>query len=53
MPHRIDKKDYLSLMAMVSDLDIEFIDGVNGSEIHPKALPAVRTHPQLYDPSNG
>ncbi|KAF2264236.1 hypothetical protein CC78DRAFT_464096 [Lojkania enalia] len=39
MPHRIDKRDYQALMALVSGLDIEFVDGVNGSEIHPKALP--------------
>ncbi|KAF2113971.1 hypothetical protein BDV96DRAFT_495107 [Lophiotrema nucula] len=39
MPHRTDKRDYQALFAFVSDLDIEFIDGVNGSEVHPKALP--------------
>ncbi|KAF2788668.1 glycosyltransferase family 25 protein, partial [Melanomma pulvis-pyrius CBS 109.77] len=41
MPHRIDKRDYLSLMALVSNLNIDFIDGVNGSAIHPNAQPAV------------
>ncbi|ORX96857.1 hypothetical protein BCR34DRAFT_578395 [Clohesyomyces aquaticus] len=39
MPHRTDKRDYLALMAHMSGLDIEFIDGVNGSMMHPHALP--------------
>jgi hypothetical protein len=41
MPHRSDKRDYLALMSLVSHLDIEFVDGVNGSLIHPHALPPV------------
>jgi len=44
MPHRVDKKDSLALMALVSDLDIEYIDGVNGSAIHPSAMPPVRIY---------
>ncbi|KAF2714386.1 glycosyltransferase family 25 protein [Pleomassaria siparia CBS 279.74] len=40
MPHRSDKRDFIALMALVSDLDIEFVDGVNGSLIHPRSLPA-------------
>jgi hypothetical protein len=40
MPHRSDKRDYLALMSLVSHLDIDFVDGVNGSLIHPNALPA-------------
>jgi GR25 family glycosyltransferase involved in LPS biosynthesis len=39
MPHRTDKRDYLALMALASDLDIEFIDGVDGSLMHPKTIP--------------
>lgn len=42
MPHRVDKRDTLALMALVSDLDIEFVDGINGSSIHPSAWPPVR-----------
>jgi hypothetical protein len=41
MPHSSDKSDFLALMALVSDLNIEFVDGVNGSLIHPSAIPAV------------
>lgn len=41
MPSRTDKRDYLTLMALVSGLDITFADGVNGSDMHPRSLPAV------------
>jgi hypothetical protein len=41
MPHRSDKRDYLAIMALVSHLDIEFVDGVNASLMHPTAFPAV------------
>ncbi|EUC27314.1 glycosyltransferase family 25 protein [Bipolaris zeicola 26-R-13] len=40
MAHRPDKRDYLALMGLVSHLDIEFVDGVNASLMHPKAFPA-------------
>ncbi|EUC42100.1 glycosyltransferase family 25 protein [Bipolaris oryzae ATCC 44560] len=40
MAHRPDKRDYLALMALVSHLEIEFVDGVNASLMHPKAFPA-------------
>ncbi|CAI6341076.1 unnamed protein product [Periconia digitata] len=40
MPHRTDKRDYLALMGYVSNLQIDFIDGVNGSEMHPKSHPS-------------
>ena len=42
MPSRTDKRDYLALMGLVSGLEIEFADGVNGSEMHPRAFPSVR-----------
>jgi hypothetical protein len=41
MAQRPDKRDYLALMALVSNLEIEFMDGVNASLTHPKAFPAV------------
>ncbi|KAF1996220.1 glycosyltransferase family 25 protein, partial [Amniculicola lignicola CBS 123094] len=40
MPHRTDKRDYLALMAHVSGLDITAVDGVNGSLMHPHAIPS-------------
>jgi hypothetical protein len=45
MPSRTDKRDFLSLMGLVSGLDIEFSDGVNGSEMHPQSFPSVRYSP--------
>jgi hypothetical protein len=41
MLHRSDKRDFLALIALVSDLNIEFVDSVNSSLIHPSAIPAV------------
>lgn len=41
MPHRSDKRDYIVLMGLISHLNIDIVDGVNGSEMHPKARPAV------------
>ena len=41
MPSRTDKRDYLALMGLVSGLEIEFSDGVNGSEMHPRSFPSV------------
>jgi hypothetical protein len=42
MPSRTDKRDYLALMGLVSGLNIEFADGVNGSDMHPRSFPSVR-----------
>lgn len=39
MPHRSDKMNYLALMPIVSNLDIEFVDDVNGLLIHLTAMP--------------
>ncbi|KAF2203091.1 hypothetical protein GQ43DRAFT_439154 [Delitschia confertaspora ATCC 74209] len=43
MPHRSDKHDYLALMGLVSELDIDFVDGVDGSLVSEKAVPYVST----------
>jgi hypothetical protein len=42
MPHRTDKRDHLALMGFLSAMEITFIDGVNGSEMHKDAIPSVR-----------
>ena len=44
MPSRSDKKDALTLAAHFSGLELEFIDGVNGSDVTSKAVPQV-LHP--------
>lgn len=41
MPSRTDKRDALTISAYFSGLDIEFVDGVNGSLVSPKAYPVV------------
>jgi hypothetical protein len=33
MPHRIDKRDIVALAAYLAGLEIEFVDGVNGSDV--------------------
>lgn len=49
MPSRTDKRDYLALMSLVSGLEIEFADGVNGSDMHPRSFPSVSL--QCFDES--
>ncbi|KAF2838870.1 glycosyltransferase family 25 protein [Patellaria atrata CBS 101060] len=39
MPNRSDKRDALTLSAYLTGLDVEFIDGVNGSLVSEKAYP--------------
>ena len=41
MPSRTDKRDALALSAYLSGIEIEFIDGVNGSLVPERAYPAV------------
>jgi hypothetical protein len=53
LPSRTDRRDGMVLQAAVSDLSIEFIDGVWGDEVPDKALPNFRGHDRLPDPSIG
>jgi hypothetical protein len=39
LPTRTDLRDTVSLAAAFTGLDVEFVDGVIGSEISQKALP--------------
>ena len=41
MPHRSDKRDALTLSAYLTGLEIEFVDGPNGSDVSEKAYPPV------------
>ena len=41
MPSRSDKRDSVALAAYLLGLQVDFIDGINGSEINPKAYPQV------------
>lgn len=40
LPERTDRRDAITLAAAVSDIDITFIDGVKGSDVSSKVLPA-------------
>lgn len=40
LPSRSDRSDLLTLAALQTDIELEWMDGVKGSEISPKAWPA-------------
>jgi GR25 family glycosyltransferase involved in LPS biosynthesis len=49
---RSDKRDAMQLAAALSGLQLSWVDGVKGDEIHPKAVPMVhndKENPQLED----
>jgi hypothetical protein len=53
MPSRTDKRDALTLAAYLTGIEIEFIDGPNGSLISAKAAPPVcARRPYTCIPSN-
>jgi len=39
MPDRTDKRDLLAAAASVTGMQVEFIDGFDGSKANPKAVP--------------
>ena len=41
------------LAAALSDIDIEFVDGVLGQDVPDKAVPMSPSHSRLQDPSIG
>lgn len=43
----------MALQAAVTNLEIEFIDGVRGSDVADNALPPHRDHDRLGDPVIG
>ncbi|KAI1112467.1 hypothetical protein F5Y14DRAFT_269421 [Nemania sp. NC0429] len=53
LPLRTDRRDGMILAAALSDMDIEFIDGVNGSTIPDKALPKTSSHDRPSDATVG
>lgn len=53
LPERSDRRDGMTLQAAVSDIDIEFIDGVRGTEIPDKAVPTSKDHGRPPDPVLG
>ncbi|KAI0144529.1 hypothetical protein GGR57DRAFT_481772 [Xylariaceae sp. FL1272] len=53
MPSRADRRDSTILAAALSDMDIEFVDGVNGGTIPDKALAKTFDYQRLDDPTLG
>ena len=48
LPNRRDKRDAVTLSAYISGLEIEFVDGVNGSEVSTKEWPEVRPSEHIW-----
>lgn len=44
LPTRTDRRDGMVLQAGISDVEIEFIDGVTGDSVPDKAIPPSRDH---------
>lgn len=53
LPARTDRRDTMVLQAALSDLDIQFIDGVRGEDIPDSAIPSSRGHERLPPGSVG
>lgn len=53
LPSRGDRRDAMTLAAAVSGLDIEFIDGIVGSDVDPKTLSLVGEAKGLRPPELG
>ncbi|KAI5863208.1 glycosyltransferase family 25 protein [Durotheca rogersii] len=49
LPSRTDRRDGIVLGAALSDLEIEFVDGVDGKLVPDKALPTSPDHDRLPD----
>ncbi|KAF6821446.1 glycosyltransferase family 25 protein [Colletotrichum plurivorum] len=47
LPSRTDRRDGMLLQAALSDMDLEFIDGVPGGDIPDKAIPKTSEHDRL------
>ncbi|KAI8628537.1 hypothetical protein F5Y19DRAFT_465192 [Xylariaceae sp. FL1651] len=53
LPSRTDRRDGMTLAAALSNIEFEFINGVDGSTIPDQALPQTSTHDRPSDPSVG
>lgn len=53
LPDRSDRRDGMALQAAVSDIEIEFIDGIRGPQIPDKAVPIPKDHDRPPDPVLG
>ncbi|KAK4238965.1 glycosyltransferase [Achaetomium macrosporum] len=53
LPSRTDRRDGMVLQAALSNMEIEFVDGVMGSEVPDKAIPMAKGRERLKDASIG
>ncbi|KAL2129002.1 hypothetical protein VTI74DRAFT_8371 [Chaetomium olivicolor] len=53
LPSRTDRRDGMVLQAALSNMAIEFIDGVSGKEVPDKAIPMAKGRERLKDASIG
>ncbi|KAK1772469.1 Procollagen galactosyltransferase 1 [Phialemonium atrogriseum] len=53
LPSRSDRRDGMLLQAALSNIEIEFIDGVLGRDVPNKAIPTSPDHERLKDPTIG
>ncbi|KAI1651585.1 glycosyltransferase family 25 protein [Daldinia loculata] len=53
LPSRTDRRDGMFLQAALSDIRIEFVDGVNGKDIPDKAIPMTFERERMNDASLG
>ncbi|KAK5637081.1 hypothetical protein RRF57_012793 [Xylaria bambusicola] len=53
LPSRTDRRDGMSLAAALSDIEFEFIDGVDGASIPDKALPQYSVTDRPSNPTIG
>ncbi|OHX00878.1 glycosyltransferase family 25-like protein [Colletotrichum incanum] len=49
LPSRTDRRDGMLLQAALSDMTIEFVDGVPGNTVSDKAIPKTSEHDRLND----
>ncbi|KAF4783518.1 hypothetical protein HER10_EVM0010984 [Colletotrichum scovillei] len=53
LPSRTDRRDGMILQAALSDIEIDFVDGVPGKEVSDKAIPKTSEHDRLGDGAIG
>jgi hypothetical protein len=53
LPSRTDRRDGVVLSAALSDMSIDFIDGVLGDTVLDKALSVTEEHERMPDPVIG
>lgn len=53
LPSRTDRRDGMTLQAALSNLKINFIDGILGKNVPDSAIPTSKEHGRMGDPSIG